>query len=87
MQKYPKLFRSAAFPLTARGEFVSSGEVGHKKHFMTMPIPESSFNHRILLSGENKMHFQKGAVVSKQVFALNCIDAFSHAGDGESIRK
>lgn len=64
MQKYPKLFRTASFlisPLTASREFVSSSEVGHKEHLMTMPIPKSSFNHGILLSSENKMHFQKAA--------------------------
>lgn len=52
MQKYPELFRSASFlisPVTASGEFVSSTEVGHKEHFMTLPIPKSSFNQRTLI--------------------------------------
>jgi len=64
MQKYPKLFRSASFlisPLTASREFVSSTEMGHKEHFMTMPIPKICFNHRILLSSENKMRLQTAA--------------------------
>lgn len=64
MQKYPELFRSASFLIslvTASREFVSSTEVGHKEHFMTLPIPKSSFNQRFLLSSGNKTLSQRAA--------------------------
>lgn len=62
MQKYPELFRSASFlisPVTASGEFVSSTEVGHKKHFMTLPIPKNSFTRDAYYPVGTKLSFRK----------------------------